>query len=76
MYYEGEHNGMTYQSLYPNLYSVTYTWVNPASHRLVTSTVLRTGLDEYHVRERVTRNADVRGEVTVEFVKALGEKVK
>jgi hypothetical protein len=75
-YYEGEYNGMNYQSIHPNLYRVTYSWVNPSTHRVVETTTTQTAYDEYGARERITRRSDVRGDIKVEFIMSLTKKEK
>lgn len=71
VFYEGTHEGMTYQSIHPCLFRASYRWQNPASRRMVDSTVYVTAYDEIGARERITRRADVYGEIKVEFVMHL-----
>lgn len=71
--YKGEYEGKMISSMYPNLYRVRYrASIAGRAPQDIDDTV--TALDEYHARERCSRtNRDIRGGITVEFLKALSE---
>jgi hypothetical protein len=71
--YEGTVNGRHLQSLYPNVYRVSFRAVIAGRDRGIEQTIAATS--EAHARERAQReHRDIRGTISVEQIGTL-EKV-
>ncbi len=72
-FYEGEHKGMTHQSIHPALFRCRYKR-RMGTGRIYDQDVIRSGLDVNDTRCRLQLadpHGDIRGEIVVEWIMDL-----